>query len=499
MVLGISNSGNADSETMENLEGKIKMGKQTVVKNYIVFALLALGVLLIYSFSTSPIYPYAYGWDSDFFRLVGEGMLEGYIPYRDFFDMKGPWLFFLECIGQMVCVGKLGAFFIQYVHLLLVLIVCYKINSKFWNQKTLVGNIIAFIPMFIIYAATMEGGNLTEDLGLLYLFIPLYFSLDFIRNDREEHRPIYALIYGCCFGILAQIRLTNSVLICAIVLTILIELIKKKKWNNILLNMLYFIVGVVIVFIPTLLYFGYYGEIESMFYCTFVFGFIYAVGDMAFGAGKLLVLTLFLTPVLLYLTGEKNKKFWILILSNIAGMLAILSMGIGNMHDYMLIIPGVMLGIWELLANWKDVKCSKIIVLAIVGICFLYPTYKLAGATKSLIFEKQDSSCWECVQETVEYIPEEERDSVWGFVIPVWWYTMADIMPCNKYLAWQERYMELSDNIKDEIYDMMDTEPPTWIVTRTKNEINDLYIKNELATEYAIIVENEEFRLFRRQ
>ena len=474
------------------------MTKQKEYINYVVFALLALLFLFIYSFSTSPIYPYAYGWDSDFFRLVGEGMLEGYIPYRDFFDMKGPWLFLFEWMGQLICTGKTGAFIVQYVHLVLVLMVCYWINRKYWNQKTLGGNLAAFLPMLIIYAATMEGGNLTEDISLLYLFIPLYFALDFIKNEKEEHRPLYALIYGVCFGILTLIRIINAVLICAIVFTILVELIRRKKWKNLIDNMVFFVAGFLIAFLPPLLYFGYYGEIGSMLYCTFVFGFIYSAEGFAFGAGKIYILTLFLTPIILGLEKEKNQKMWLLAVSNLAGMLVVLSMGSSSMHDYLLIIPGVMIGIWELLANWKKIKIPKIIVTAIVMVCMLYPLYKLAGTTKSLIVEKQDTSCWENVQETVAQIPEDERTNVWGYKIPIRWYTMAKVMPCNKYLAWQEHYISLSETVRDEIYDMLETTPPGWIVTNAKDAVEDAFVKGELEENYTIIVENDDFVLHKR-
>lgn len=475
------------------------MEKRKIEKNYILLGLTALLFLLLYSYSTSPLYPYAYGWDSDFFRLVGEGMTKGYLPYRDFFDMKGPWLFFLEALGQLIWKGKTGAFILQFVHLFLVFVICYKINSRYWKQKSSGRNLLTLLPMLVIYGAAMEGGNLTEDISLLYLMIPLYFSLDYIQNEKEEHPPLYALIYGCCFGILALIRITNTVLICAIVLTVLVELIRTKKWKNLGCNMLFFVAGVFLAFLPALVYYGVQGELANMLYCTFVFGFIYGTDGFAFGAGKLYLVTLCFTPLVLGRTKEKNKKLWLLVLSNLVGMLIVLSMGNSSMHDYLLILPGVMIGVWQLAALRERICVPKLLILGITVICFLYPAYKLLGTTKSLVTDKNDPSCWENVQETAAEIPEESRDSVWGYGIPIRWYTMAQIMPCNRYLAWQDNYIRLSPKVKEEIYEMLETAPPGYIVTMTQNNIQDAYVLETLQENYETVVQNEDFTLYERK
>ena len=49
-------------------------------------ALLPVSAAFIYVFSlwTSPLYKNWYGCDASFFTLVGRGILEGKVPYRDF-------------------------------------------------------------------------------------------------------------------------------------------------------------------------------------------------------------------------------------------------------------------------------------------------------------------------------------------------------------------------------------------------------------------------------
>ena len=65
--------------------------KHMLIRSVYLF-LISVLFLTVYSVTTSPITAYS-GLDSAFFQLVGQGMTEGLLPYRDFFDMKGTYLF----------------------------------------------------------------------------------------------------------------------------------------------------------------------------------------------------------------------------------------------------------------------------------------------------------------------------------------------------------------------------------------------------------------------
>lgn len=465
--------------------------------DYSILLGLSLIFLLVFSYSTSPLYPYAYGWDSDFFRLVGEGMTKGKIPYRDFFDMKGPWLFFIEYLGQLSFNGKTGAFIIQWFHFYISLIFSLKIMLKFNEDNYKTSNLFSLIPLLVIYAVTMEGGNVTEDLSLPYLMIPLYVYINYLKNENSFHKPIYGLVYGICFGILALIRITNSVLICSIVFTVFIELIREKERRCLYQNILSFLSGVLISFILPIVYYGSQNEISNMLYCTFVFGFLYGTESLKFGTGFLYVLNLVMSIVILIILQEKNRKLWCLICVNTIGMFIVLAMGNSSLHDYLLVIPGMMLGVWKLISYKGNFGKKRLLALTLlIIVCFSYPGYKLLGTVKSLVVEKNNKECYLNVKEIVSYIPKDEENSVLGYDTPIRWYTIADIMPCNKYLAWQEHYMELSEVIQIEIYDLFENNSPKWVVTEADKVFADKYIEDIIKKRYYIAVKNEDFILY---
>lgn len=459
----------------------------------------AIFFLLYFSYLTSPLFPKAYGWDSAFFQLVGNGMTRGYLPYRDFYDMKGPWLFFIEYAAQLLWPGRTGIFLLQCVSLGVVLFLCRQIYRKYFGGSGIVWSLVTVLPLYVVLASTIEGGNLTEEWSLPFLFLPIYFAMEFIMGEEKRHKPLYGFIYGVCFGVITLIRITNAVMICAIVLAVSIYLWKNGEWKNFWQNAAAFLAGVAAAFLPALLYFGYYGEIGAMLECVFVFGFVYGTEGFQIGAGAIFLLTLLFPLAVFAITKQENRKLWLLVALNTAGMMVTLGMGNSTLHDYMLVIPGMMFGVWRLTKSWRDngfEKIKRLCAAAVVMLCFAYPCYKLAGAGLSILRQAGDDTAYRNVTETLECIPENERDSVWGYEIALRWYTIADIMPYHKYCGWQEHYISLSPQIGLEIGEMLKTAPPKWIVTKTSAVIENETVKNKLSGDYKLFMENEEYRLY---
>ncbi|MBD5458648.1 MAG: hypothetical protein HDR27_08775 [Lachnospiraceae bacterium] len=454
--------------------------------------------LMYFSYMTSPLFPKCYGWDSAFFQLVGAGMKKGYLPYRDFFDMKGPWLFFIEYAGQLLWPDRVGIFLLQCISLGSALFFCQKSYRNYFKGAGLISGLAVLIPFYIVLAPTIEGGNLTEEWSLPLVFLSLYLALDFIAGERETHKPLYGFVYGVCFGIIALIRITNAVMICAAVLTITIYLIKNKQWKNLLQNAGAFLLGVGAAFLLPLFYFGYYGEVGSMFYAVFVFGFVYGTEGFKIGVGGVFLLPLFFTIAVFLLTGQKKMRLWVLALLNTAGMMVTLGMGNSTLHDYILVIPGMMLGVWRFAESWREGQkiWKKVFLAAAFLLCFYQPFRRMAKDGLSIYWKIGNDEDYRYVTETAEYIPAEERDSVWGYECHQRWYLIADIMPYSRYCGWQEHYMQLSPQIETDIRDMMENEPPKWIVTKASTVFQNEMMIDQIEGKYALAAENEGFRLY---
>ncbi|MBP9988518.1 MAG: hypothetical protein KBT46_03380, partial [Ruminococcus sp.] len=186
--------------------------------------------LLVFSVATSPLAPNNYIGDSAFFILVGQGMTKGLLPYRDFFDMKGPYLFFFEYLGQKICYGRTGAFIMQIIGMTITLFFTDKANRLILKKKNIFVEILMFVPVLVFAAGSFGDGHLTVETSLPFLAISLYGALKYFTecNDAGKalnHNKIYTAWYGFSFGVIVFIRITNAGLIGAILLTMTIYLL----------------------------------------------------------------------------------------------------------------------------------------------------------------------------------------------------------------------------------------------------------------------------------
>ena len=88
--------------------------------NILLMVLVAFAFLLLYSFSTSPLYVNE-GMDSCVFKTIGLGILNGKVPYVDIFDHKGPLLYIIEFVGDALA-GFGGIWIIELVLIFVTLV-----------------------------------------------------------------------------------------------------------------------------------------------------------------------------------------------------------------------------------------------------------------------------------------------------------------------------------------------------------------------------------------
>ena len=85
------------------------------VKDYIILIGISIVALLLFSISTSPLYKGFYIDDSAIFISIARSLLDGKILFKDIFDHKGPVLFGIQVIGQIISEGRNGMFLIQII------------------------------------------------------------------------------------------------------------------------------------------------------------------------------------------------------------------------------------------------------------------------------------------------------------------------------------------------------------------------------------------------
>lgn len=479
---------------------------------YIVIGIITFVFLAIFSYYTSPFTTCDNGADAAFFRLVGQGMTQGYLPYRDFFDMKGPFLFFIQYIGQLLSYGRLGLFIIQWINLFCSIVIICKIFELYHISNRII-QICLLIPIAFIASFTFEGGNLTEEFSLIELCSCLFLCLYYFKSNEIPnilcHTRFYCyagLWYGICFGLLLMIRITNAALICAMLLIISLDLIKAKKYRELGVCACMYIIGLTTSVIPAILFFGLKGLIGEAFEAVFVLGFKYA-GEKtllqhileSFSSYRLILLIVIpcLIPIIFHWRSWRERFF--MIIGTLFTFLAI-SSGNNYPHYYTLTIPLVLvseISIAEtLIGSNKRKRLLAIVLSGMMLLPLLRPVGSSLYSAYKHLFQQNQYKTEYLVRDVSSKIPEEDKNSVFCYNLNPSWYTYADLFPCIKYCGWQNHYITLMPEIYDDLHACFQSHPPTWLVLpKEKGNLPD-FLDKMLYIDYGKYYENESYTLY---
>lgn len=475
---------------------------------YGIYLFMSILYLLIFSYSSSPLYD-TYGGDSSIFMLIGKGILDGKVPYLDLFDHKGPLLFFIQALGQSIISDRLGIFIFQIINLTLCLIILHKISNLFISNKK---SFITSVSFFIILIMTMRNCNISEEYSLIFILSSLYLSLKYYLSEAIEHNYKYSIVYGICSMSLFLIKMNVIIPIGVIVITIVINLMIKKKYKNILINGLAFILGMSIIMIPICIYFIYHGALYEMIYGTILFNLKY----MGVGTGKLPLInfiaqqTVTLLPaiipsisiILIYKNNKKYKLITVIIAFSISFYFTI---NTGHKYIYYHVLNAIpfSLGIillikyFEITKNKiKDkYKLAKLILIGTVTASVLLYVY--IGRDIFTILHSQSNSTYNFeAKQLADNIPAYERNSVLGYNTPSQWFMATDILPVTRFYTNQDWWNLFDEVVTDEVQELLDNNPPQWIVTPDLENIQNEYIKKFIESNYLLIESNDVGELY---
>lgn len=483
---------------------KIKNALKTEMGQLFILGICLIAGLFLFSMNTSPLTPDMLGVDSSIFSLLGKGIISGKTLYIDLFDHKGPLIFLVNALGHLLG-GRTGIFFIQCITGLISLTFIYRTvriikpegNCLPW--KTL---LYIFVPGYTYFFYAFERGNLTEEYSLLFICVSLYLFSKYASNSDETpmHSPVYAIIYGISFAALAFFRLNNAIAVCAGIFVIFCNLLYKKEFRNLFLNLAAGFFGMAVVIIPVVLYFSSQSALDEMIYATFLHNF-----KIAANTGHESILSTPQKFLILYAPAAVSAFLWIInllkekklvLFDYLSGTILVLnfaSLLIANRypHYFNVFVPVYIVFIARYFPSVSFKKLSAFalscsFILSVVGLGY-YDCYK--NFNKYFVTKEVSARC-EVIKEDLKIIPDIEKDSVIGFQIKTDIYHYADIIPCYKYYTLQETWAITNTQILEDFLIWTETEKPLWVLKDTENT-NDLF--EEILDKYYEEKEKNEF------
>ncbi len=486
----------------------MEKNRRILTKTIIEYSLVSITGMLFILFAsswTSPLFWNAYGYDSAFFSMMGRAILAGKVPYRDYFDLKGPVFFFIEAFGQLLCRDRFGVVILQFIAISASAVAIYKTCLLYITKKQAWFILLFFYYFYITF---LWGGNSVEELCLPFNMICIYMGMKYLKDQKWSRIDTPSFFFGLSFGIMVLSKVTVAAPMMAMTLTILIVLIYKKQAKYLPRCIILFLCGTLFIAIPTFVYYITRGALKDMLFCTFSIGFKrgtdFYEGFSLKWERNLLLCDIGLLYGIFMNRNERMKKLILVILSMVTYLL--LHLGTPFPYYFITTLPVlVVMGIFFFYEiNTIDSK-KNIYRLLIIEFIFVAVVAEFSSETKGKLSENYDLCVhqseagfyFDC-KEIYELIPESEREDVYCLESGMIFFEVNQMLPNNKYIVNCPYFIELNPPAEKEILDILNNHTPKWLISENVADFDNDKVKYAVYNNYEIIANNSAEHLYRR-
>ena len=218
-------------------------------------------LLMLLLTRSSFLYPYNNWDDSNSYFSMGKSMFHGILIYRDIFDQKGPYLYFLYGLCSLVSGTTFrGVFLMEILLGAADLLLIGRILKLFCRPQT-----AAFLSPILLAcmcaSKSFYWGGCAEEICLPFLLFPLYVLLRTLQHRRRTgFSPRDVFLSGLCCGFVFCVKFTLMGFFLGFALSVILtcrsfrEFAKLAGW---------FLLGTLLPFVPWVIYFGITGGLDD--------------------------------------------------------------------------------------------------------------------------------------------------------------------------------------------------------------------------------------------
>lgn len=479
--------------------GFLKVSKPVI---FLFLTLLSVVLLLVYSFSTSPLYVNE-GMDSCVFKTIGLAILQGKLPYTDIFDHKGPLLFYINALGQSIISGRLGIFLLQVINLAVTLYCLYLTGKLFVREKA---SVIIVLVAMVFLAGLLSEGNQCEEWMLMPISVSLYLILSRLVSEKCLG-PMTSSIVGFCFGVVFYIRSNDAFsIIGAMYFGMFLYGLVRRQFRDVITSVVAFFFGFLVISAPILILYLGHNALQDLIYGLFGFNVSYTGGVfnmiLHVFSEKSKLLLVFIASILFIRSSQYRITLYVVI--PIAVISCLLTGNAILLHYYIVFVP-VFAAITAICAIEKDK--AKVVAMMCMLLLLLYPVIRsrTRNAAKSLLSDGNEivENYYQITSQLLSQIPVDERDDVWNYNLD---YNLSrsydpspfsilyhnGIVQCNHVVLWWH-YGRDSNLCKYNITGYN----PLWVVVDLSSEFLDDI--DEIKSRYELCDEAVSIGLFHRK
>lgn len=476
----------------------IKKTRQKDCACYIIIIIATTLCAALYARSTSIFYPNNYSYDGTIFMHIGQAIKNGYIPYRDVYDTKGPMLWLLEYIGQLIYDGRAGIYLLQILNLNLISVISYRAARYYLTEFQSVISVAVEIA-FIIGTCRIE--HTVEEFTYLYSIIAVYLTL---KNMNMENGFINKMDYFV-YGLIAMCAILTRVMDCVVAGSCIIfagaVAYKQYGAKKLIVSYAFTLLGAVVLSIPFVIYFVVHNAIADWLEATVFFSIRYSEFNKT--PIRFRLLAILLVPILLsiynILKGRKDLPILTLLMSIVCGILYLI-VGTTYNHYMTMAVPCIFLSLIQFLKDSKDNRLIVNLIFCIIFFCSDFMWMRsFASATKGIFNKDKQNLAVEFADNIKDIIGEYDSDKVYTYytdpVIPVVNRYFSD----SKYFAAQLQWSKYLKK-KNEIYEDFIEGNNTWVVIDEIGiQYGDIRIIEQLTDNYVLKYQCNDIYLYKKK
>lgn len=465
---------------------------------YLCLIIIATLCGVLYARSTGMLHPENYSYDGTIFMHMGQAIKSGYVPYRDIYEIKGPMLWLIEFIGQLISDGRAGMYLLQILNLNAIAIVTYKAARYYLSELQAVMSVPISIA-FIIGTCRLE--HTVEEFTYLYSITAVCITLKNMRSVKGFWNKRDFFMYGLLAMAAILIRVMDYVVVGACIIYAGIMTYRKYGLKKLFINYGYVLMGAVLLLLPFVIYIAANDAIYDWFDATVFFSMRYAGFNKT--PIRLRLLAILLVPVSMsaYSIIKGNKGLPVLAFA-MSFMCLMLYLVVGTTYNYYMTmaVPCIFISVIQFIV---EIKKNKLIVNMLFCVLFFCSNftwmYSFASATKYIFASDSTNYSLVFAENIRDIIGSEDTDSVYTY------YTDPAIPFVNEYFSRSKYYSAQVQWSQDEqkrneiYYDFIDGNN-TWVVIDGYGmEYGDSRLIERLASDYTQLYQYNEIYLYKRK
>lgn len=435
--------------------------------------LLTIAFSLVFFTCNTPLGP-AIGSDNAIYLTMGTALAEGFAPYTQVFDHKGPLLFLLQWLPQALGGGySMTAVFLQEALFLFASLLVLRRIEQVLGAPRFSGRLC----YLAVSCSALCGGNLTEEYSGLFTLLGLYellcaFGQGEVRLPGLARR---AGIAGACAMAAFMTRANNVLPLAAAVLVMALSLLLTRQIPALWRCAGGFLSGCALVAVPIVIWLASRGALEEAVYGSIIHNMMYAQTGSA-GRVHTLLFTgyghLAMVMAGLSCAGALGLVWRRGSVALPAAMLAAAAAGVlaafisRKFYDHYLLLgaPLGAMGLCALLGCLGKVHRRRAMTALCVVSALWLGTQGMATNTQRLQDTSGLAQFTQDAKTLMAQIPQEEQDSLMAYRVEPKWYVAADALPSMRFYFLQEILAWADPAVMDEIVQTFETQPPKWLV-----------------------------------